>query len=88
MLSFTVSGNYTDLYQLSMGEAYLLENRKDGPACFDYFFRTIPNGGGYVLFAGLQDLLTALESLHFTQEDIAFLRQQDFQPSYVEFLEG
>lgn len=88
MLSFTLSGNYTDLYQISMGEAYFLENRKDNPVCFDYFFRKIPNDGGYVLFAGLQDLLSAVESVHFTAEDLAFLERQHFQRAYLEFLKS
>jgi nicotinate phosphoribosyltransferase len=87
MLSFAISGNYTDLYQLTMGEVYFLENRHHMPVCFDYFFRKIPNSGGYVVFAGLEDLVQALETLHFTKEDIAFLRTLSFHPSYIDFLE-
>lgn len=87
MISFPISGNYTDLYEITMGEAYFLEGRQDAPACFDYFFRTIPAKGGYALFAGLDDLLTALDGLHFTTEDIDFLRQQHFDPRYLTFLE-
>ncbi len=86
MVSYSISGSYTDLYELTMGEAYFLEGRKDDPANFDYFFRKIPNGGGYVLFAGLHDLLEVLETLHFTDADISFLRKLDFQPSYIDFL--
>ena len=56
MLTFRISGNYTDLYEITMGEVYFLEGRDNMPACFDYFFRKIPNQGGYVLFAGLHDL--------------------------------
>jgi nicotinate phosphoribosyltransferase len=86
MLSFPISGNYTDLYELTMGEVYFLENSMDTPACFDYFYRTIPSGGGYVVFAGLQDLLQALESLTFTPEDLAFLSKQGFRPAFIEYL--
>jgi nicotinate phosphoribosyltransferase len=86
MLSF-ITANYTDLYELTMGEIYFRKGRKDSPACFDYFFRKIPNGGGYVLFAGLQDLLPVLEGLHFTAPDIAFLRGLGFPPDYLRFLE-
>ena len=88
MLSFTISGNYTDLYELAMGEVYFLEGRKDNPVCFDYFFRKNPNQSGYVLFAGLHDLLNALDCLHFTPEDITFLRKLNFHPSYINYLEG
>ena len=87
MLSFSITGNYTDLYQLTMGEVYFLENRHNMPVCFDYFFRKIPNSGGYVVFAGLEDLMQALETFHFTKEDLAFLRTLSFHPSYIDFLE-
>jgi nicotinate phosphoribosyltransferase len=69
-----------------MGEVYFREGRQDLPVCFDYFFRSIPNKGGYILFAGLDDLLNVLETLHFTEEDIQFLRELKFHPSYLEFL--
>lgn len=88
MLSFSISGNYTDLYEITMGEAYFMENRKDDPVCFDYFFRKIPFQGGYVLFAGLHELLQILEDLHFTDEDIAFLRELNFHPSYIDYLKS
>ena len=88
MLSFTISGSYTDLYEITMGEVCFLEKRKDTPVCFDYFFRKIPNQGGYVLFAGLHELLRILEDLHFTDEDIAFLRKLNFHSSYIDFLES
>ncbi len=88
MLSFTITGNYTDLYQLTMGQAYFLEGRKEHRACFDYFFRKIPFVGGYVLFAGLEDLLNVLESLHFSDEDITFLKEMKFHPSFLDYLKG
>lgn len=71
-----------------MGQAYFLEGRKDMPVCFDYFFRSIPNKGGYVTFAGLDDVLNALETLHFTDDDIKFLKGLDFDASYIDFLKG
>lgn len=88
MLSFTITGNYTDLYQIAMGEVYFLEGRKDTSARFDYFFRKIPNRGGYVLSAGLNDLLHALETLHFTSDDIAFLSSLHFHRSYIDYLKN
>ena len=87
MFSITITGNYTDLYQLTMGEVYFLENRHNIPVCFDYFFRKIPNRGGYVVSAGLDDLLHILETLHFTKEDIAFLQTLSFNKSYLDYLE-
>jgi len=86
MLSFTISGSYTDLYEITMGEVYFVEGRNDIPVCFDYFFRSVPNGGGYVLFAGLNELLNVLETLQFTDDDIQFLREMKFHPSFIDFL--
>src|SRR5208337_2713530 len=57
-----------------MARGYLLNNKKDTPACFDYFFRKNPFKGGYVIFAGLTDLLEVLENLRFDDEDCKYLR--------------
>ena len=87
MVSYTISGNYTDLYQLTMGEVYFLQDKKDNPVCFDYFFRKLPYKGGYVVFAGLHDLLPMLADLHFTAADLAFLKELKFHTAYLDFLE-
>jgi nicotinate phosphoribosyltransferase len=87
MLTYSITGNYTDLYEFTMGEVYFKEGRQDLPAAFDYFFRKLPFGGGYVLFAGLHELLRVLEDLHFTPQDIAFLRDRGFDAGYLKFLE-
>ncbi len=86
MESFTVSGSYTDFYEITMGQAYFLSGAKDTPACFDYFFRKMPFNGGYVIFAGLQDVLDMLSDFRFTDDDIRFLKDQGLNGKYVEFL--
>lgn len=86
MLSFTISGSYTDLYEIAMAETYFCEGRKDDTACFDYFFRKVPGNGGYVVFAGLQDLLDILADLHFTGEDLAFLQELHFDAVFIDYL--
>lgn len=86
MLSFSISGSYTDLYELTIGEVNFLEKRHEVPVAFDYFFRRIPAKGGYVVFAGLTDLLHILETLHFTKDDIAFLRSLHFNPAFIDHL--
>ena len=88
MLSFSISGSYTDLYELTIGEVNFLEKRHEVPVVFDYFFRKIPAKGGYVVFAGLSDLLEILETLHFTKEDIAFLRSLHFNSAFIDHLEN
>ncbi len=84
---FQFSPLYTDLYQIAMGQAYFLNGTAEKPAVFDYFFRTITFSGGYVVFAGLEPLLQALENLRFSPEDLNYLRQIGFHPDYLDYLE-
>lgn len=77
---------YTDMYQLTMGQAYFLDGRFEQRAGFDYFFRKLPFNGGYVIFAGLGDLLNALGELRFHASDIDFLYKKGFHPDFLEYL--
>lgn len=82
------TGLYTDHYELTMAQGYFLHHKKDTPACFDYFFRKNPFDGGYVIFAGLQDLLEILQALKFDQEDRDYLSSLGFAPEFVSYLES
>lgn len=86
MLPFTVTGNYTDFYQIAMAQVYFSDGKKDLNACFDYFFRKLPFGGGYVVFAGLEDLLDAVLNLRFTEDDLEFLKSRNFDREFLKFL--
>lgn len=80
------TGLYTDFYEFTMCQAFYLSGKGEMPATFDYFFRENPFGGGYVVFAGLEDLLTALTSFRFDDEDLRFLRDRGLHPSFLEYL--
>src|SRR5258708_4162148 len=80
------SGLYTDFYELTMAQGYVLTGRADTPACFDYAFRENPFKGGYVVFAGLGDLLEVLEELKFEKEDLEYLREQGIQQPFRDYL--
>lgn len=84
MLNF--SGTYTDLYQLSMAQVYFKKGHKDQKAVFDYFFRKIPFEGGYAVFAGLQDLLEVIQGLRFSKKDLDYLKEQDFDQEFLDYL--
>lgn len=58
----------TDLYQFTMAYAYWRAGRHQEPAVFELFFRDNPFGGGFSLFAGLDDCLLFLRSFRFTDE--------------------
>ncbi|MDD8031930.1 MAG: nicotinate phosphoribosyltransferase [Acidobacteriota bacterium] len=79
----SLSPLYTDLYQIAMGQAYFLDGTAEEASVFDYFFRTIPFSGGYVVFAGLEPFLQALEKLRFSPEDLDYLSQLNFNPEYL-----
>jgi nicotinate phosphoribosyltransferase len=71
-----------------MAQGFLLGGRKDATACFDYFFRKNPFHGGYVIFAGLADLLDTIEGMRFADEDCAYLASIGFAAEFVEYLAG
>ena len=84
MINFT--GSYTDQYQLTMSMVYFNKGKHKEKAVFDYFLRKCPFGGGYAIFAGLEDLLNILEELCFDQEDLDFLESHGFSGDFLEHL--
>lgn len=66
------SGLMTDLYELTMMQGYW-RYEKDVPVVFDVFFRSQPWDGGFSVFAGLDDVLTTLENMSFSDEEVAWL---------------
>jgi nicotinate phosphoribosyltransferase len=82
------SGLYTDHYQLTMAQGYLLNGKQDVSACFDYFFRKNPFNGAYVVFAGLSDIIEFLENLNFSDEDCKYLDSIGFNSKFTEYLRG
>lgn len=65
---------FTDLYQLTMGQAYDAEALNQ-PAVFELFFRVLPPARNYLVAAGLADVLAYLQDLRFTDDDLSFLEQ-------------
>lgn len=83
-----ISAAFTDLYELTMAQGYLVHGM-DRPAVFEAFFRHHPFGGGYSVFAGLGPLLEDLEDLRFLPEDLAYLEGLGiFSSEFLAFLES
>ncbi len=84
------SENYTllcDFYELTMANGYYELGRGQEIAYFDVFFRTIPDGGGFAIFAGLEHIIQYVKDLHFSEEDIRFLRGKGiFSEGFLEYL--
>lgn len=66
----------TDLYQLTMAQAYLESGISETEGCFHLYFRDNPFSGGFAVAAGLQQAVDWIESWHFTPENIGYLRTQ------------
>ncbi len=78
----------TDFYELSMMQGYFLQ--KENPrVVFDMFFRRQPFGGGFAVFAGLQDVLEYVRSLRFSAEDLEYLHGLGtFHKDFLDYLAG
>ena len=77
----------TDFYELTMANGYLHKGMQDRQVVFDMFFRRIPDGGGYAIVAGLEQLMQYLDNLQFSEEDLAFLRSKNtFSEEFLDYL--
>jgi nicotinate phosphoribosyltransferase len=81
------TGLFTDHYELTMAQAFFLSGKKDLTASFDYFFRSSPFKGSYVIFAGLDDFLDLLNDYEFDKKDCEFLLKAGFHKDFVNYLE-
>lgn len=77
----------TDFYELTMANGYFLNGKGDVITQFDMFFRTVPDNGGFAIMAGVEQLSQYLENLHFTAEDIEYLRGRGFGEDFLKYLE-
>lgn len=75
----------TDYYELTMAQGFYLSGNNPR-VVFDMFYRTNPYNGGYVVFAGLHELLYNLANFSFSKEDLAYLKERNFRPEFLEFL--
>lgn len=76
-----------DFYELTMANGYYLEGLSEKIVYFDLFFRKIPDNGGYALFSGLETIIDYIENLHFTDNDIEFLKTKNsFDESFLNYL--
>ncbi len=85
-----VHTNYTmlcDFYELSMANGYFQTPLRDRITYFDVFFRRVPDGGGFAIAAGLEQVIDYIQNLHFTEEDIAYLRgKSGFTEEFLDYL--
>ncbi|MEG1686938.1 MAG: nicotinate phosphoribosyltransferase [Angelakisella sp.] len=76
-----------DYYEFTMANGYFNEGMGDREVVFDMFFRRIPDGGGFAIFAGLEQLVDYLNHLHFTEDDITYFRSRGcFSEPFLDYL--
>ena len=76
-----------DFYELTMANGYFRDGVQDARVAFDVFYRRNPDGGGFAIFAGLEQVADYIERLHFNDEDIEFLREQNiFDEGFLKYL--
>ncbi|MBX3235968.1 MAG: nicotinate phosphoribosyltransferase [Nitrospiraceae bacterium] len=87
-MNITSSALLTDLYELTMGQAYLTEGLR-GEAVFEFFVRKLPAHRSFLMAAGLEQVLSYLETFQFSAEELEWLKRTGrFTPAYLETLRG
>ena len=78
-----------DFYELTMAQGYFSEGYKDRITYFDVFYRQCPDGGGFAIAAGLEQIIQYIQELHFDPEDIEYLRgRKIFSDEFLAYLEN
>lgn len=76
-----------DFYELTMCNGYFKTGLSKTITYFDVFYRKVPDGGGFAIAAGLDQVIDYIENLRFTAEDIEFLRSKNvFTQEYLDYL--
>jgi nicotinate phosphoribosyltransferase len=76
-----------DFYEFTMMNGYLDNGIGASVVYFDMFFRQTPEGGGFAIMAGVEQLIEYIESIHFDEEDIEYLRERRvFRDEFLEYL--
>lgn len=77
----------TDFYEITMANGYFSKGFQDKICYFDMFFRKVPDGGGFAIMAGVEQLVDYLSNLSFTDDDIKYLRgKKIFREEFLEYL--
>lgn len=79
----------TDLYEITMMQAYFKNNNKNKMAIFDVFYRKNPMDGGYAISAGLEQVIEYINNLNFTEDDINYLASlKIFEDDFLDYLKN
>ena len=80
---------HTDLYQINMAESYWADGIHNRKSVFELFFRSLPFGNGYAIFAGLERILDYLRDFRFSESDIAYLSEElGYKEDFITYLKN
>lgn len=78
---------HTDLYQINMVESYWADGMHERKSIFEVYFRSMPFGNGYAVFAGLERVLDYLKEFRFTDSDLRYLKEQvGYEEDFLNYL--
>lgn len=78
---------HTDLYEINMAETYWEDGIHNRKAVFEVYFRKLPFGNGYAVFAGLERVIEYIREFRFTNNDIDYLRHElEYSEDFLEYL--
>ena len=76
-----------DFYEMTMSYGYFNDHDTETKVVFDVFYRQNPDGGGFAIFAGLEQVIEYVENMRFSEDDIEYFRQQHmFSEEFLAFL--
>ncbi|MBR2262924.1 MAG: nicotinate phosphoribosyltransferase, partial [Firmicutes bacterium] len=78
-----------DLYEMTMANGYFLDPEvRDTKVAFDVFYRRNPDGAGFAIFAGLEQIVEYITEMHFEKEDVEYLRSLHiYDEKFLKYLE-
>ena len=79
---------HTDLYQINMAETYWADAMHERKAVFELYFRKLPFGNGFAVFAGLEKVINYLRSFRFSKSDLAYLRELGYREDFLNYLKN
>ena len=76
-----------DFYEMTMSYGYFNDHDTETKVVFDVFYRQNPDGGGFAIFAGLEQVIEYVENMRFSEDDIEYFRQQHmFSEEFLNYL--
>lgn len=79
----------SDFYEFTMMNGYLENNMENEIAYFDLYFRKVPDDGGFIIVAGLEEIVKYIQNLRFNEEDIEYFRSKKmFGEKFLNYLKN